>query len=110
MNLITDEQKAEWVKALRSGEFKQGRSGLCVGSSDDPHYCCLGVAGVVILKRNYEELRGGYLRERTDMEYPAEVLLPFYWQSYLAKKNDIGCSFNEIADIIEKVDFTRFSP
>ena len=33
------ELKDNWVKALRSGEYKQGRGQLCM----DEKYCCLGV-------------------------------------------------------------------
>lgn len=36
--------KDKWIAALRSGEYEQGRSGLCI--EDDTgvrHYCCLGV-------------------------------------------------------------------
>lgn len=34
--------KKKWLKALRSGEYKQGK-GLLYSSKDDS-YCCLGVA------------------------------------------------------------------
>jgi hypothetical protein len=43
------EQKARWVEALRSGDYKQGPGALHVaakyGKADDTHnyYCCLGV-------------------------------------------------------------------
>ena len=33
-----------WVKALRSGKFKQGTDALCLlNDSKKPQYCCLGV-------------------------------------------------------------------
>ena len=35
------EVKEKWLKALRGGEFKQGRERLC--DLDDNSYCCLGV-------------------------------------------------------------------
>lgn len=35
--------KKKWVKALRSGEYEQGRGHLC----RDGKYCCLGVLCVV---------------------------------------------------------------
>lgn len=37
--------KNKWVKALRSGEFKQGKNELYSSISDT--YCCLGVCGVI---------------------------------------------------------------
>ena len=36
---MNKEIKAEWVKALRSGEYKQGGGALHRGD----HFCCLGV-------------------------------------------------------------------
>lgn len=38
---MNEERKAEWIAALESGEFKQGKSRL---RNDDDTYCCLGVA------------------------------------------------------------------
>lgn len=40
-NIITP-----WLKALRSGEYKQGRSMLC---TSDGGYCCLGVLATAVL-------------------------------------------------------------
>lgn len=37
---MTPELKAQWVAALRSGTYKQGRSQLC---DSNKLYCCLGV-------------------------------------------------------------------
>jgi hypothetical protein len=37
---VNEEIKAQWVQALRSGEYKQGQGAL---RSDDNTYCCLGV-------------------------------------------------------------------
>lgn len=42
----TENMKA-WVAALRSGEYKQGRS--CLRSADGT-FCCLGVAGDLYAK------------------------------------------------------------
>lgn len=47
---MPEEFKKQWVEALRSGKFSQGRYGLCVYDDDDlkKHtYCCLGVACVI---------------------------------------------------------------
>lgn len=40
MNKMNIEWKKKWVKALRSGEYKQGRTKL---RSLDDKFCCLGV-------------------------------------------------------------------
>lgn len=37
--------KAKWVKALRSGKYKQGKGQLF--QKEDNQYCCLGVACVI---------------------------------------------------------------
>lgn len=36
--------KTKWLKALRSGEYAQGRGVLCAANDDREHdFCCLGV-------------------------------------------------------------------
>lgn len=39
------EHRAQWVAALRSGDYKQGTGALSYATDDGTaHYCCLGVA------------------------------------------------------------------
>jgi hypothetical protein len=92
--------KARWVKALRSGEFKQARERLASPSG----YCCLGVACQI---------------EGIDFD-PDEIWPPSTFssihnlerkppnsgtfltaRSFLAHLNDSGKPFSEIADYIE---------
>jgi hypothetical protein len=41
---VNSEIKAEWLEALRSGEYQQGRENLAVRREDGSMtYCCLGV-------------------------------------------------------------------
>jgi hypothetical protein len=42
--------KNKWVKALRSGDYKQGCGELCDFDSyiKENRYCCLGVAGKIV--------------------------------------------------------------
>ena len=46
--MISYELKAKWVKALRSGEYRQGRGKMkdlmaTAVTGGKPFYCCLGV-------------------------------------------------------------------
>ncbi len=41
MTTLTKKLKQEWIKALRSGKYKQGQNELY--SNYDDTYCCLGV-------------------------------------------------------------------
>lgn len=41
--MLTKEQKENWIKALRSGEYQQGRNRLCTTLNGKSSYCCLGV-------------------------------------------------------------------
>lgn len=100
-----------WVEALRGGAYEQTRSVL-----KDTHgaYCCLGVltelAGV-----KWRLCGGGYLPEGHDYETACKQAMDFVGLEdcngsfydkngalqQLARLNDDGASFAEIAEIIE---------
>ena len=113
----------KWVKALRSGEYKQGKYALCNPLTDK--YCCLGVAADLYVKevgdipvedsgdlRAYDgrdvypppavvewvglkDNSGRYVK-------PGEEVTPLGGITSLAYNNDEdGFSFDQIADIIE---------
>jgi hypothetical protein len=115
MEKMNPEIKAQWVAALRSGEYKQALSALRL---DDPAggsgYCCLGVLCDISGQGEWEE--GGY---RTKGGYLSSAYLPEgvrRWaginnddpsvgggpEDYLSHKNDSGATFAEIADLIEQ--------
>lgn len=93
--------KKQWVDALRSGKYKQGKTRLktCHGE-----YCCLGVlceilnipnqAGTYSYKNNSSigSLPGPL---RFELEVSTDLL------NKLTNMNDGGSSFDEIADYIE---------
>ena len=91
--------KEKWVKALRSGRYKQAKECLYNGGG----YCCLGVlARVQGAKTN--ELGDEYLEDDLK-KYAAGLRLDS--QKVLARMNDgsgndYSKTFKEIADYIEK--------
>ena len=96
--------KTKWLKALRSGDFKQTTGEL----QDSEGYCCLGVACRIQHPRMKLEgigyiSKGGFKRLR-DVNVPklikGEDENPI--ASKLAGMNDQGESFKTIADYIEK--------
>jgi hypothetical protein len=111
---LAPDVKAEWLDALRSGEYRQGTLGrLCHLSYGDERFCCLGVLGDVLggeWVRNehdqawfYTPVAGGALNGgNVSPGYLPGDLLPKSLQRKLAAMNDSGCSFVEIADWIEK--------
>lgn len=97
----------KWCKALRSGDYPQGRYHLCI----DGKYCCLGVLCELNLDK-VEKVRAdncyndylyngsnGFLpkplSEAGDINYNG-------WQTTVMNMNDNGVSFAEIADWIEE--------
>lgn len=106
---MLNENARLWVKALRSGEYKQGKHRLRIGEE----YCCLGVACDLFQKA------GGALTVRSGRFYTynnESMVLPNTVQEWLgltgragqynkgyelSHDNDTGKSFAEIADIIE---------
>ena len=109
---------AAWLKALRSGKFKQGKKVLCDVSGKTPRYCCLGVACVVAQELNLlpikKETEDGCVFFNDIVEVLANDITnavglrtangEFYdgaGTSTLSRLNDEGMSFKKIADIIE---------
>lgn len=107
--------KKAWVKALRSGKYKQGKNFL---AQRKPHektrYCCLGVlCDITPDAKRVGISKGGVISfKMPGDEYPEEAYLPrtldnrvgleFDDVEYLVQMNDAGKSFEEIADYIEK--------
>lgn len=109
--------KKKWVKALRSGKYKQGIGAL---RTYDDKYCCLGVACEIFgveakkMREGSEYLYGrnssllpDVLQERlglTDLgNLPKKVLLKGSERDSLVDLNDCGASFKRIASIIERL-------
>lgn len=114
---LREELRAEWVKALRSGEFQQCQGQLSSGGG----FCCLGVAAELVHRRFPEVLPVAALSsEDGELEWrdygPETYCLPPVAQAALgllddcgdfgdgrslANLNDQGKTFSEIADVIE---------
>lgn len=98
----------KWVKALRSGKYKQTDSAL----KDGAGHCCLGVlSSISPHKNNFTRMKP------PSSEYDKNAALPCLIQKWagmknevgqidsdtcLASMNDNGASFEQIADFIEK--------
>jgi len=111
----------KWVKALRSGKYKQGRDYLCQLYGEEREFCCLGVACELFIRSgnklrtavrsdggNYVEYGGnrgivpGKVREWLGLrDNLGEYVNKNGLTSSLADLNDRGKSFENIADIIE---------
>ena len=108
----------EWVTALRSGEFQQGRGALCA----DGKFCCLGVLSELASRSGVEirktEEQAGRFVSADAVAYDGQVHFPppsvVEWaglhsdnprasgDAALAEYNDEGVDFEGIADIIEE--------
>jgi len=105
--------KQKWVSALRSGEYQQGQCYLRTNSG----FCCLGVLCDLYAKENnvewnlannghnyefqeFESYLPSSVRKWADLEYCNPPVNDE--ESTLARLNDNGTTFNEIADVIEK--------
>lgn len=99
-----------WVKALRSGEYKQATGGL---RSEAGGFCCLGVLCDVVDPSQWEP-DGLWFRYRGNRgSPPKEVpsLLPFSWSldrgveiaELISRNDDWGWTFDQIADYIESL-------
>lgn len=107
--------KKKWVKALRSGDFKQTSQRLSRKNElGDMSFCCLGVLCEVSSSVKYDDLSDGrYYYKKGDQYNTSEVALSssmlVAWgiaskeERALIQMNDTeGFNFNAIADYIEK--------
>lgn len=106
-------QMERWVKALRSGKFKQGKHKLYDPKTDT--YCCLGVLTHInkehlsttdftkVYSGELEALTGSLLVHTGVQDPIGEYVCPEGFEDNLARINDeANKSFAEIADIIEQ--------
>lgn len=105
--MMNPEDKARWVAALRSGEYKQATGQL---RTRDNKHCCLGVCLDVLRPSHWT--RNSAQDEWADLDGDADLLnyetgvdigLAEGIQEELATMNDdLAMPFTEIADWIEK--------
>ncbi len=111
------ELKHKWVGALRSGAFSQGRYVLLQFRGGGPGlYCCMGVLCDIderVRWNPYDEIPQVFqaVHNDGDRTYTSHKYLPERYKKLigldpakedrLAKMNDSGKSFAEIADYIE---------
>ena len=96
--------KRKWIKALRSGRYKQGQEFLL----KDNRYCCLGVLCKVLRKdiaqskpKNGEETLSGELLKLTGLTSEQQNKLADMNDS-ITRDDGRNTSFKEIADYIEE--------
>ena len=104
--------KQKWLNALRSGEYQQTQRYL----RKEDGFCCLGVLCDLYIKENNVEWQhnevDGYFYENHSFIPPSSVVewsgsaekrTKLYGKiGTLARLNDKGSTFNEIADVIEE--------
>ena len=120
---MNPEIKERWLKALRSGEYKQGTGWLQM----DGKYCCLGVLCAIVADEidlpveertdvtNATIVTYGRPNDKTDTDLPNKVVeyvglgssdpvveVATDYKRTLSNLNDNGMTFLEIADIIER--------
>lgn len=100
--------RQRWLKALRSGEYKQGGRFLCL---EDGSMCCLGVLydiefdGYWELVEETEYRRGHYTIDGTRSglsdDFADSVGLDIFEHEYMMRWADNDRSFNNAIDYIE---------
>lgn len=109
--------KAQWVAALRSGEYKQGKERLHTAKDDS--YCCLGVLCEVAVKAGVDLAIDAYsvgksydndghtLNEKVQtwaglLDCNPRTSEGEYEDLELAGLNDQGYTFEQLAAVIER--------
>lgn len=124
--------KRAWIKWLKSGAYKQGKSRLCVPGKGGDEFCCLGVGGNLLIEHGHPlkwqrvgwstglaigEPKRDANNSTTWLDYGTPVWLREWLNkketykggktrrmTILAKMNDEGESFETIAEQIAKWD------
>jgi len=103
--------KAQWIAALRSGKYKQGKHRL---RSDTDEFCCLGVLCDISPAARWNGTRAvgcsGDIEDASVIGLPKSVQRwavlpttgPAVKRGFLSALNDQGVPFSEIADLIER--------
>jgi hypothetical protein len=91
---MTPQLKARWIKALRSGRYKQTKCFAGEMLNNKEYNCCLGVLARI---SHCKWPRIG----NTDQIPLPEKILANHIQMKLSGFNDAGWSFKEIANFIE---------
>lgn len=115
--------KKQWVTALRSGEYEQGKSWLRRENNGTERFCCLGVLCDLVEPGQWRNTDGmGSWRNGCGLDADASMPRPSVQERFgldknlerkatesvadaLARMNDAGKSFAEIANWIEKHNF-----
>jgi len=93
--MISESVFNEWVKALRSGEYKQTDGFL----KDDDRFCCLGVLADIVDSCEWGN-DGNWRNSNTNL--PGQII-PDQQQEILVDLNDKErFSFGEIANYLEE--------
>jgi len=103
--LMNPEVKAKWVEALRSGNYVQGQEALVTRSYHDftgdavCTYCCLGVLQTLYPFQLTHASDGDEYIEDANARHVCG--LEFSAQEELARMNDSGVKFPDLADYID---------
>jgi hypothetical protein len=100
--------KKQWLEALRSGKYQQGKGRLRMKHSGVDRFCCLGVlcdllepAGWVLHPNNPEVFLSGIHEGYPQDKVRDKAGIERDQCQTLAAMNDSGKSFEEIAQTIE---------
>lgn len=104
--------KKEWVKALRSGKYKQCKGALREGNPGAHRYCCLGVLTDLCAKKrkksfslymdSFNETLSDKVKNWAGLDENDPNVYYGCGRVRISTVNDQGTNFNEIADLIEK--------
>ena len=114
--MIDKDLKEKWVKALRSGDYKQGKEYLKqFDSSGQASFCCLGVLADLADPDSWADLKQADVGPRRqqiandDTEFGESCGVPAGFRNMLMSQNDGSAeyfknaqTFDQIADYIEE--------
>lgn len=100
---MTEQEKRNWINALRSGEYTQGKASLFPKSLNEPKTaCCIAVFCMANGISPEETQKRGYAVLVNKSKFGGDASETYWQKNDACNSDERQWTFAEIADFIEK--------
>ncbi len=92
----------EWINALRSGKYSQGRNALARKTAKGTEYCCMGVACEIA---PFEDIKGLFTINLLFLYDNENMVMPLRVRQWLFGKQEVVLGIPHITDMDVEYEF-----